>query len=433
MLFFTHTITPRLSYITDFIGKEITGKPLLLTDNREEYKASSLPKINYSNERVEANELHIAPHSLLFEKGIKPQATDCFLVNDFKIFFKTRGDLPFDIFAASFYLLSRYEEYLPHDKDIYGRYAHENSLAFKEKFLGIPLLNKWLHYFKEKIKEKISADLNQQPVFNFIPTYDVDEAYSFRHKQLWRTAGGLLKDAAKGNFSRVAERIKVIRNRQPDPYDSYEWMDDLHGQFDLNPVYFFHVAAKTGKYDRNILPRERSIRALIRQHADKYKIGVHPSWQSGDKPRVIKQEINTVEDAAGLSIIASRQHFIRLSLPQTYRLLIDAGIREDFSMGYGSINGFRASAASLFYWYDLEKEQTTNLLLYPFCFMDANSFFEQKLSSDKAFDEIMHYWSSVKNVNGIFISIWHNTFLGTDSLFKGWREMYQRFLKEINT
>jgi hypothetical protein len=53
-------------------------------------------------------------------------------------------------------------------------------------------------------------------------------------------------------------------------------------------------------------------------------------------------------------------------LPETFRHLLDTGIQEDFSMGYGSINGFRASVASPFYWYDLEKEQTTYLLLYPF-------------------------------------------------------------------
>jgi len=39
---------------------------------------------------------------------------------DFSAFFKSEGDYPFDIFSAVFYLLSRYEEYLPYKKDMYG-------------------------------------------------------------------------------------------------------------------------------------------------------------------------------------------------------------------------------------------------------------------------------------------------------------------------
>ena len=101
-------------------------------------------------------------------------------------------------------------------------------------------------------------------------------------------------------------------------------------------------------------------------------------------------------------------------------------------MGYGSINGFRASVASPFYWYDLEKEETTGLLIYPFCFMEANSFFEQKYSPQQALDEIRQYYNTVKSVKGTFISIWHNTFLGTDKLFTGWREVYEKFIKEIS-
>ena len=112
-------------------------------------------------------------------------------------------------------------------------------------------------------------------------------------------------------------------------------------------------------------------------------------------------------------------------------MLIKAGILKDFSMGYGSINGFRASVTSPFYWYDLEKEQATSLQLHPFCYMEANSFFEQKLSPSQALEEMREYYNKVKKVNGTLVTIWHNTFLGTDEMFKGWREIYEQFLEEV--
>ena len=314
---------------------------------------------------------------------------------------------------------------------MYGRFAHENSLAFKEGFLNLPLINIWLEHFTNSLLQKFPNFKPRTLNFKLIPTYDIDEAYSYQHKQWWRSAGAAVKDLLKGKWDKFSLRRKVIGNNEPDPFDAYDWMDNLHQQYKLKPLYFFLVPEKTGKYDRNILPKETALQVLIKQHADKYSIGVHPSWQSGDDSSLIRKEIQTIEDIASAKIIASRQHFIRFTLPQTFRYLIDAGIKEDFSMGYGSINGFRASVASPFYWYDLEKEESTSLLMFPFCFMEANSFFEQKFSPAQALEEMRHYYQQVKNINGTFISIWHNTFLGTDERFKGWRDVYKQFIDEV--
>lgn len=431
MLLYTPTITPRLEYISGFIAKEIDGERMRLTDDIEMFKNFSGAKINYSQQRVIPDEVWIKPHTLLFEKSIYPQTLKCIEINGNKVFFITDGDYPFDIFAASFYLLSRYEEYLPHQKDMYSRYAHENSLAFKQDFLNLPLVNVWLREFKKILRERYAMFNVQNSVFRFIPTYDIDEAYSYKYKGVLRTTGAIVKAVLKGQWKKISERKKAISGLMPDPFDSFDWMHQLHEQYKLEPRYFFLVAEKTGKYDRNILPAEPALQQLIKRHAVKYETGVHPSWQSGDNPSLLGEEIKTLENITGKKIASSRQHFIRFTLPQTFRILIDAGIQEDFSMGYGSINGFRASVASPFYWYDLEKEETTSLQLFPFCFMEANSFFEQKFSPQQALEEMRHYYKQVKMVNGTLITLWHNTFLGTDKLFTGWREMYEQFINEI--
>ena len=431
MILFTHTITSRFQYISDFIGKEIFSSAFQIITDNEIFKQSSESKLNYSNERITEDEFWIKPHSLLFEEDVKQQSIECFNTIEQKAFFKTEGDLPFDIFAASFYLLSRYEEYLPHQKDMYGRYAYENSLAFKENFLHLPLINIWLSNFEKTLREKFPQFTIHHSPFTFLPTYDIDIAYSYRSKSFIRNAGGILKSMVNGQLPMIGERIKVLRGKMKDPYDSYEWMDKLHEQYNLQPRYFFLIPYKNSIYDKNILPDKKDLQQLIKQHAGKYTVGIHPSWQSGDDPFLIKKEIETLENISGKKINSSRQHYIRFTLPQTFRYLIDAGIKEDFSMGYGSINGFRASVASPFYWYDLEKDKATDLLLYPFCYMEANSFYEQKFSTEQSLREMIQYYTIVRSVNGTFISIWHNNFLGTDKLFKGWKEVYQEFIKTV--
>jgi hypothetical protein len=431
MLLYTEKNTTRLQYITDFTGSLLLQDKIQVTTDINYFKKFIGAKINYSSNTIDNNEFRINPVPLLFETVIKPQNIDCFETGGNKAFYKTAGDFPFDIFAASFYLLSRYEEYLPHQKDIYGRYAYENSIAFKNNFLHLPLINIWQENFKKELHLKFPGLQFVKNEFRFIPTYDIDIAWSYSNKGFFRNTGGFIKDMLGGRWTKLTERSRVLRGKQKDPFDAYDWMDALHEKYDLKPYYFFPVAEKTGKYDKNISPYNFEYRNLIQQCSRKYKIGVHPSWQSGDERTLTGAEKKMLGKIAGNTIDTSRQHFIRFTLPETYRQLIRYEIKNEFSMGYGSINGFRASVASPFYWYDLAKEETTDLLVYPFCFMDANSFFEQKFTPQQALAEIKKYYNNIKAVNGAMITIWHNPFLGTDDLFTGRRKVYEEFVREV--
>lgn len=431
MLIYSPQISSRLQYVVAFTGKEIAGKTIAVTTDKESFSHYEGVKINYSRETIKNGGIRIIPHSLLFETAVKEQSIHCFEWNNLKAFFKTEGDIPFDLFAASFYLLSRYEEYLPHQKDEYGRFDYKNSLAYKEGFLNQPLVNKWIQELKKTLQKKFTNAELRTPSFSFLPTYDIDEAYSFLHKQWWRLTGGIFKDIVKGNVKNIALRKNVLSGKAKDPYDAYQWMNDLHERYGIKPLYFFLVARANKKYDKNILPSAPALQALIKQHADRYAIGVHPSWQSGDDSSLLQKEKEIVQLASGKKITASRQHYIRFILPHTFRVLIDAGIEEDYSMGYGSINGFRASVASSFFWYDLENEEQTSLQLFPFCYMDANSFYEQQFSAADALKEMKQYYHDVKAVNGMMITIWHNNFFGSDERFKGWKEAYEAFVKDV--
>jgi len=428
VLIYSHITSPRLQYICSFLFKELMGVDFSITIDSEQFRNYGGVKINYSDQEIQHSTFNMEGNSLLFDEIIIQQEIICFDVNGNKAFFRTHNsDFPFDIFAASFYLLTRYEEYLPHEKDMYGRYAHGNSLAFREGFLNLPLVNIWVREFAKKLKEKFPMFNVQLPIFNFEPTYDIDIAYSYKYKGLLRNIGGFIKSPS-------AERIKVLAGSANDPFDSYEWLHQLHQRYNLQPLYFFLVPEKNGRYDKNILPHKNAMWKLVKLHAGKYSIGLHPSWQSGDMPSLLKKEKMQLEAMAGndgINITRSRQHYIRFDLPGSYNKLIEAGFTDDYSMGYGSINGFRASVASSFNWYNLEEEEETALRIHPFCFMDANAYYEQKQDTAKTIEELMHYLSACKGVNGTFSCIWHNNFLGTAKEFEGWRELYEQLIVQV--
>ena len=426
VLLYTKNSTSRLRYICHFIFKDLLNKDFAIVSDAEVFKNTDGIKINYSNTNICEKEMQVLPVGLLFEQHITAQKIECVDINNQKVFFKTSAtDFPFDIFAASFYLLSRYEEYLPHQKDMYGRYAHENSLAFKEGFINIPLINIWAKDFATAIQKRFQSFNFQLSTFNFQPTYDIDIAYSYHHKGLIRNVGGFLKAPS-------LERIKVLVGLNRDPFDSYDWLNTLHEKYQLSPVYFFLLAAKNSLFDKNISPTTMGMQQLVGKIANKYTIGIHPSWQSGDEAVLLKKEKQLLETMSEKPVTISRQHYIRFNLPEGYRRLSDVGITDDYSMGYGSINGFRASVASAFNWYDLEKEETTDLRIHPFCYMEANSYYEQKLTPEAAFEELMHYYNICKQSSGSLITIWHNHMLGSGKLYKGWGETYEKFLQTIS-
>lgn len=427
LLIYSHTITPRLAYIVDFIFEELLGVSYRLTNHQEELEQHEDPIIHYSDTNNKPTAFHIKPVHLLFETTVHSQNITCFTHNGQKAFFETKGaDMPFDIFAASFYLLSRYEEYLPHAKDSYGRYAHEDSLAFREGFLQLPLVELWAKQLQGLLQQRFPTLVFSQQSFQFLPTYDIDIAYSFKHKGFWRNLGGGMR-----SLNSIISRTAVLSGRQHDPFDCYDWLDNLHQQYHLQPVYFFLVAAQNGRYDKNILPHRKALQRLIQKHAATYTIGIHPSWQSGDTPTLLNSEKQQLEKIAGYPITQSRQHYIRFELPLGYAQLLQADITDDYSMGYGSINGFRASVAKSFYWFNLADNEATPLRIHPFCFMDANSFYEQQFSPQQALEELTQYYTVCHHLNTTLCTIWHNNFLGNDKLYAGWREVYEKLIEHI--
>lgn len=426
LLIFTEKLYPRLVYTVD----TIFPFPAALTDSWEAFLVHRGPRINYAERTCNESIPQILPQGLLAEADIREQQIVCIEWEGLKAFFPTAGNIPFDFFSASFYLISRYEEYLPHQQDQYGRYVHENSLAFRENFLHQPLIQLWV----QKIMEYCSGNAFNMRLppfrrpFHFIPTYDIDIAYSYLHHSLYRNSMGYFRDLIQGKMELTSERLRVLSGVQQDPYDIYEWLDLLHSSLQLKPLYFFLLAKHRKGQDKNLPPHHDAMQRLIQHHAARYTIGIHPSTQSNGNLLLLKQETDTLRFITGKAVPVSRQHYIQLVFPDTYRSLQEAGIQEDYSMGYPGINGFRASFAAPFYWFDLSANATTTLRVHPFCFMDATSIFNQRSDLMEAANELQYYFDTVKAAGGECITIFHNNFLTKQPAFEGRRNMYADFL-----
>jgi len=426
MLVYTPHITPRISYILQLLNERWQIE-VAVTDDVTLFQQSNDVKLVYADERIDESSFFLQSTGLLLQHDIRKQYITCFEWENSKAFFQTTDDFGFDVFAAIFYLITRYEEYLEYEPDEYGRYAHWNSLAWKEGFLHQPIIDIWLMKFEAKLKQCYSLFTFHHSPFTFLPTYDIDIAWSYKHKGLLKTIGAVLMHP-----STIAKRLRVLSGKETDPFDSYDWLQQLHEQYALQPIYFFLLAERNSEYDKNISPKKTALQQLIRSTAVKSTVALHPSTESSVNPSALKKEKEMLQWIIQKPITQTRNHYIQFHLPHSYRSLIANGFTDEYSMGYGTVNGFRASTSHSFLWYDLEKEETTALRVHPFAYMEANSFYELHQSPEEALEEMNSLCNEVKKVNGRFITIFHNHMLGTDPMFKGWKEMYESFVSDVS-
>lgn len=423
-LLYSKKFTNRLFYIAELILKEIMGLELQFSTDEDVFLNHEGPKLFYGNTSLEdAPFLQSTP--LLFEKKIKEQPINVFDFENVKAFYKvgdTNSVMPFDIFASSFYLVSRYEEYLPSYTDEHSRYLPDNSLAWKNDFLGIPVVDIWVMHFKEKIKEIFPAIEIKDSTYTFQPTYDIDMAYSYKYKGFIRNTANIFSDMRSGEFSKIKRRVNVLLRRKPDPYDQYKWLEKLDKTHKLKPIYFFLVG-NYGTYDKNISLEQFGLRKLIISLRDRATIGLHPSYMSIEEDSLAEEHANLGELIRD-KITHSRQHYVRITFPKTYTKLAELDVMNDYSMGYARHIGFRAGIARPFHFYNLALEYKSQIRIHPFMIMDVTLKNYMELSPQKAIYETKLLEEQVRKVGGQFISIWHNSSLG-ESEWADWRHVYE--------
>ncbi|MFT4678678.1 MAG: hypothetical protein ACI84C_000789 [Flavobacteriales bacterium] len=429
ILIFTDLVTNRLHYACTVIFKAILKVDFEVTNDSSLYQGYSGVRINYTGE-ADLPGVRIAPDGLLFEKGLHDITPDSGVWDELPTLFPSKLDAncPFDVFAATFYLSSRYEEHLPFIADSNGRFDAENSIAYKYGFLKRPIIDLWAYKLARHISSLEDGLTFPSRQYSFTTTLDVDSAYAYRHKGFMRTLGGIVKDVTSANVNNLAQRVKTILGILPDPYDTYDLLMDWHKELNVDAIFFF-LLADYGMNDKNVPHTSAKYQSLIKRLADYNKVGIHPGYMSNEESDKLDVEILRLSQIILREVERSRQHFLMLRLPRTYRKLIAKGVREDYTMGFASHPGFRLGTCTPIPFYDIEYESVTKLMLYPFAVMDATLNMYMKLSPEEAVKVCEEMVAEVKAVDGNMITLWHNESVSEKWHWKGWSKVYRRMLE----
>jgi hypothetical protein len=423
---FTVRDVPRLRYIAEIILGEILGLSWeIVTDKR---KLGKNPVINYSDEEIKGS-FKICPNGILSETGLRNFVPTVSEWKGLPLFFQTPdgSDLPFDIFAASFFLISRYEEYLEFEPDQFGRFRAAASLAYKNSFLSRPVIDLWAKELARALLSKFQNMTFKRNVFNSILTIDVDQPFAYLGKDLFRSIGGLFSDIGH-KAGKAGERYRTVAKGEKDPYDVFDYIIQMIEKNGTD-VHFFIPTGNRSAYDKNPSWQNEDYRKLINRVSKKYSVGLHPSFAASDDPSLLLKEKQRLHSIISKDIMLSRFHYIKMRFPQSGRNLLAAGIIEDYSMGYPDEPGFRASIARPFYFYDILEEKKTDLKITPFQVMDGTLFQYKGMTPEESDNAIAEMISETRKAGGKFVSLWHNTTLLEGYEWKKWRSTFELMLK----
>ncbi len=427
--------TTRIEYILKFVIVEVLAESYVFYTDENQYLNAAGPKLNYSKKSIDPNEIRMYNEGFLLETGIRKFEPLVSRTKDFiKVFpdreFKNTDEnyIDFDLFSSIFYFLTRYEEYTSFKKDHHGRFEADQSFAFKHGFLDKPLVDIYILFLKDKLSTKFPSLNFKTQTFRVQPTIDIDQAFAIKEKSIFRWMSACVKAFASLKFSHLLKLFTIKLGNSKDPFDVYDEFDRIHSKFNLTAIYFFLFSKKRTKYDINISRNSDAFRRLIQKIAEKSKVGIHPSYHSRSNTRIVEEELNALSIVILQLIDSSRQHFLKMRLPDTYRYLCSIGILHDYTMGYASRPGFRASTTLSYTFYDIEQEQISFLTIHPFAVMDTTFKHYLKNTPSQAFESICKIIDEVKSVNGQFIPLWHNESMSNYAEWEGWQSVYGEML-----
>jgi len=409
ILIHTSIVKPRIIYVFRHFFYHRLGQEVSFTSDVSTFVAHSGPKMSYGDVPL-GNEFFVAANGLLIEQGINPVDISVFEWEGMPAFFASseKSQFPFDFFAASFYLMTRYEEYMPYTTDDLGRFKSEQSLAYKYNFLDLPLIDMWFNHFVAVWTNFFELPSFSQQLNTAELVVEIPQLYAYKYKTLFRSFFEGLYNLGSLKFAMTFDRLMVVLRFREDPLVGLiEQMEAFRST--TVSFRFFALYATLGVHDKSLSVFSKKHQQDLKSLSDYAPTAPLASFESTQKKQQLKQDINRFSGLIHRPIKAIRQHKLVLRFPETYRAYASLGIKHDYSMQYSDIPGFRASTAHPFRFFDLGEEQETPLTIHPICLSESNIRAQQY--ARKMRQLFIVYQSRLKKLNApMLVSLTNETF-----------------------
>ena len=364
---------------------------------------------------------------------------------DFNMIKETLNSIIFsyDVIGLIYWMLARCEE-VNFDLDLsdsFNRFPAELSHGYKHNYLDRPIVDEWINFLRFILKNKI-PEINLKPVLSKLNiTHDVDVPSRFAfcsNIQFLRLIASLtikhrqFREVFFAFYIRLCSKFKLVKF---DSNNSFEWLMDVSEEYDLKSKFYF-IAGGNSYFDADYSFQDKPIRKLLKLISQReHYLGIHPSFESYLSYEQIKKEFmnfNLTLDELRIKnkISSNRMHYLKWSWPSTAIFLDQLGIKEDSTLGFSTIPGFRCGTSYSYKMFDPLNKKVLNLIQTPLLVMDTAVLFRSQKDfqyEDNIIDNIKKLYLHTKYNGGKFTLNWHNDSLRT----KKYKKLYLSIIRSL--
>ena len=330
-----------------------------------------------------------------------------------------------DVFGAAFFMLTRYEELVVADRDSLGRFPASSSLADREGFLHLPIVDAYVELLWSALQQ-LWPRLERKPRrYRVALTHDVDRPLAVLARPLPRLGRQLAADVIFRRDGRVAvQRLRSWAaagrgDYRLDPYNTFDFVlgvSEAHGSTSaVNFMAGNTASPRTGFYTLE-LPWVRSL--IVQVHERGHELGFHAgsdTYLDADLTRAEFARLRSAADELGVSQESwgGRQHYLQWSNPQTWSNWERAGLAYDSTLGFADKLGFRAGTSHDYPVFHLHERRTLRLRERPLHVMDGTLVTYMRLSPGQGSDAVLEIARQCRRYDGTLTLLWHNSSLVT--------------------
>ncbi len=337
-----------------------------------------------------------------------------------------------DIFASSFFMLTRWEEYVNKKRDKHNRFSATESLAFKQSFLDRPVVNEYVEMLKNMMKKLDNTLVFKEKKFSFLLTHDVDSVAKYNNIKscILELGADILKRksiilAMKSLMRQV--NVKILKTKK-DPFDTFDYLMDISEKVNTKSYFFFMGKGET-KYDNHYKSSSKTVLKIVENIKSRgHEIGIHPSYSAYNDFEQFKKEKEELEQNLNTTITFGREHYLRFEVPTTWQIWEDNGMEWDSTCSYADKEGFRCGVCYEYSVFNILTRKKLKLKEKPLVVMETSLFTYQNLNDEKIISGVRKLLEKVIKYNGNFVFLWHNSSFKSVNL-ESEQTLYEKIIK----
>jgi len=315
-----------------------------------------------------------------------------------------------DIFASSFFMLSRWEEFVLPKKDEHNRFPANASLAYKHNFLQRPIVNEYTEMLWNMLLHLGINQERKERTYSLTLTHDVDDPFYWKDNSISKLIEEVLRGIKHRSAQRAMSRIKSKVKLTNDPFYKFDEILDISEIHNLKSHFFFMAGGRT-KYDNRYSLNDKRIKMLLAEIERRgHHIGFHPSYDAYKESEIYQKELGYLQSHTKKQITTGREHYLRFEVPKTWQIWEQNKMHWDSTMAYADNVGFRCGTCYTFPVFDILQRKECKLLEKPLTAMEATLYNYMGLSFAEVCATLQNLKQNVQKYKGEFVFLWHNSF-----------------------